>query len=76
MHPNCSKDVLTSGSSLIKVNFWGLGPTFLLLHTPFLMFWEVAMVQHVFVLRAMDLARALGKSLDKPKLARRTTNSA
>jgi hypothetical protein len=71
MHPNCSKDALTSGSSLINVKFWGSGPTLLPLHAPFLMFWEVSMVQRVFVLRAVDLARAQGSNLDQPGLARR-----
>jgi hypothetical protein len=56
MHPNYSKDSLISGSSLINVKFLGLDPVLLLLRMPLLMFWEVSIVQHVFVLHVMDLA--------------------
>jgi hypothetical protein len=76
MHQNYSKDALTSVSSFINVKFWGSDPALLALCAPFLIFWEVYMVQHVFVLCAVDLALSQGRNIDQPGLARRTTNSA
>jgi hypothetical protein len=58
-------------------SLWGSGLVLLPLHVPFLMFWEVSMVQPVFVLCAVDLAKAQGgKKLDQPGLARKITNNA
>ena len=55
-------------------SFWGLELEIILLHTPFLMLWEVMMVRPAGILRVVYPTNAQGGKFDQPELEREIAN--